>query len=47
MRSTTTPQDTPPAFVTSVLTLRDGKISAARTYTDLRGHARYAGPEAS
>lgn len=26
---------TPPAFLTSVVSLRDGKISAGRTYTDL------------
>jgi ketosteroid isomerase-like protein len=39
LRSTVLGQDAPPAFVTSVLTLRDGKIAAARTYTDLRGLA--------
>ena len=34
---------TPPAFVTSVLSLRDGKISAGRTYTDLREHDQRPG----
>jgi ketosteroid isomerase-like protein len=38
---------TPPAFVTSVITLRDGKISAGRTYTDLKGHDEHPQPEAS
>ena len=36
---------TPPAFVTSVLSLRDGRIAAGRTYTDLR--ERDPRPEAS
>jgi ketosteroid isomerase-like protein len=44
LRSTAGPQDAPPAFVTSVLTLHDGKVSAARTYTDLRGHAGVVAP---
>ena len=38
---------TPPAFVTSVLSLRDGKISAGRTYADLREHDPRPEPEAS
>lgn len=37
----------PPAFVTSVLTLHDGKVSAGRTYTDFREPDRSAEPEAS
>jgi ketosteroid isomerase-like protein len=37
MRSAAGPTDARPAFVTSVLTLRDGKVAGARTYTDLRG----------
>jgi ketosteroid isomerase-like protein len=39
LRSAAGPQDPSPAFVTSVLTLRDGTIASARTYTDLRGLA--------
>ena len=38
---------TPPAFVTSVISLRDGKVAAGRTYTDLRQHDRRPEPEAS
>jgi ketosteroid isomerase-like protein len=47
LRSPPPPQGAQPAFVTAVLTLRDGRISAGRTYTDLRGHGRHPGPEAS
>jgi ketosteroid isomerase-like protein len=36
LRSAAGPRDPSPAFVTSVLTLRDGQIAAARTYSDLR-----------
>lgn len=36
MRSESGPSDPRPSFVTSVLTLGFGKVSAARTYTDLR-----------
>ena len=43
MRAATAPQDSPASFMTSVLTLRDGKISAGRTYTDLRGTSHYPG----
>jgi ketosteroid isomerase-like protein len=39
LRSAAGPENPSPAFVTSVLTLRDGRIGSARTYTDLRGHA--------
>jgi ketosteroid isomerase-like protein len=38
---------TPPAFLTSVISLRDGKISAGRTYSDLRGLDDRPKPEAS
>ena len=38
---------TPPALVTSVLSLRDGKISAGRTYSDLREHDPRPEPAAS
>jgi ketosteroid isomerase-like protein len=38
---------TPPAFVTSVLSLREGKVAAGRTYTDLREHDQRPEPEAS
>lgn len=47
MRSAPPSPDMAPAFVTSVLTLRDGKVSAGRTYTDLRGHGAQPNPEAS
>jgi ketosteroid isomerase-like protein len=29
--------DAPPAFITTVLTLREGRVAAARTYLDPRG----------
>ena len=45
MRSAATPHDARPSFLTSVLTLRDGKVSEGRTYSDLRQAARR--PEAS
>jgi ketosteroid isomerase-like protein len=35
-------QHGPPAFVTSVLTLRDGRIAAGRTYSDLPQQGRTA-----
>ena len=38
---------TPPALVTSVLSVRDGKIAAGRTYTDLREHDPRPEPEVS
>lgn len=38
LRSAVPTQETPPAFVTSVLTLRDGQISAGRTYVDTKAH---------
>jgi ketosteroid isomerase-like protein len=47
MRSAVTPKGRPPSFVTSVVTLGDGKISAGRTYTDLQGHGQQPSPEAS
>ena len=47
MRSAVTSQDAVPSFVTSVISLRDGKISGGRTYTDLRGHGQHPSPEAS
>ena len=37
----------PPALVTSVLSLRDGQVSAGRTYTDLREHDQRPEPPAS
>ena len=37
----------PPQFVTSVLSLRDGKVAAGRTYTDLPQDGRRREPEAS
>jgi ketosteroid isomerase-like protein len=37
----------PPAFVTSVLSLCDGRVVAGRTYTDLREHDQRPEPEAS
>jgi ketosteroid isomerase-like protein len=40
LRSGVPAQDTPPALVTSVITLRDGKISAGRTYVDIKAHDR-------
>jgi ketosteroid isomerase-like protein len=45
MRSAVTPHDARPSFLTSVLTLRDGKIAEGRTYSDLREATRH--PEAS
>ena len=36
----------PPQFVTSVLSLRDGKVAAGRTYTDLPQDGRRREPEA-
>jgi ketosteroid isomerase-like protein len=47
MRSAVTPDDAAPSFVTSVISLRDGKISGGRTYTDLQGHGRQPSPETS
>lgn len=47
MRSATTPPGTAPVLVTSVITLQDGRISAGRTYTDLRGHGWGPHPDAS
>ena len=47
MRSAATPPDARPSFLTSVITLRDGRISEGRTYSDLRGTGRYPGPGAS
>jgi ketosteroid isomerase-like protein len=35
LRSESGPDDPRPSLVTSVLTLREGRVSAARTYTDL------------
>jgi len=42
MRSDPPGPGAPPALVTSVVALRDGRISAGRTYTDLQGRAAYA-----
>ena len=40
MRSAATAHDPRPAFLTSVLTLRDGKVCEGRTYSDLRQSVR-------
>jgi ketosteroid isomerase-like protein len=45
MRSAAIPPDTQPTFVTSVVSLRDGTVSAGRTYTDLRAHGGHPDPE--